>query len=95
MAAAKEKSFTGFKPSDIPKRKNILSSGDYSSANPHPDYIKRGPLITKEIFDKWTPDLLGIPDINCIDLSKPPPQIKMWSASPDDLQFINNSIRGV
>ena len=28
---------------------------------PHPDYLAKGPLITNEMFDKWTPDLLNIP----------------------------------
>ena len=28
---------------------------------PHPDYIKKGPIITRQMFDKWTPDLLGLP----------------------------------
>ena len=67
----------------------------YSSSNPHPDYIKKGPLFTQEMFDKWTPDLLGIPDINTIDLSQPPPNFKTWSASAQELATINASIRGV
>ena len=27
----------------------------------HPDYWKKGPVITDAMFRKWTPDLLGIP----------------------------------
>ena len=34
---------------------------DSSSREPHPDYVKKGPLITQEMYNKWTPDLLGIP----------------------------------
>ena len=28
---------------------------------PHPDYVKKGPVITTAMFNKWTPDLFGIP----------------------------------
>ena len=45
------------------KRGQVHSSdADVSSGSvPHPDYIKKGPVITREMYDKWTPDLLGIP----------------------------------
>ena len=29
---------------------------------PHPGYLEKGPLITKEIFDKWKPEYLGLPE---------------------------------
>ena len=32
-----------------------------SGREPHPDYLKKGPLITTEMFNKWTPDMLGVP----------------------------------
>ena len=28
---------------------------------PHPDYLAKGPLITRDMFDKWAPDMLGPP----------------------------------
>ena len=27
----------------------------------HPDYYVKGPVISKAMYDKWTPDMLGIP----------------------------------
>ena len=32
-----------------------------SGRPPHPDYIKKGPIITQDMFKKWTPDLLNLP----------------------------------
>ena len=29
-----------------------------SGKPPHPDYVKKGPIITTEMFNKWTPDML-------------------------------------
>ena len=26
---------------------------------PHPDYLAKGPVITRDMFNKWTPDMLG------------------------------------
>ena len=31
------------------------------SRNVHPNYFKKGPVITKAMYDKWTPDMLNIP----------------------------------
>ena len=28
---------------------------------PHPNYVAKGPIITREMFDKWSPDMLGLP----------------------------------
>ena len=30
----------------------------------HPKYIEKGPVITHEMYNKWTPELLGIPNRN-------------------------------
>ena len=30
-----------------------------SGRPPHPDYLAKGPIISREMYDKWTPDLLG------------------------------------
>ena len=29
-----------------------------SGKPPHPNYVKKGPIITTEMFNKWTPDML-------------------------------------
>ena len=29
---------------------------------PLSDYIKKGPIFTREMFDKWSPELLGLPE---------------------------------
>ena len=42
------------------KQTSKKSLSETMSTNPHPDYLKRGPLITREMFNKWTPELLGI-----------------------------------
>ena len=55
-----------------PKNKQNSASGKIqttldleSGRQVHPDYyIKKGPVITNEVFNKWTPDLLGIPSRN-------------------------------
>ena len=33
-----------------------------TSRQPHPDYLAKGDVITREMFDKWTPDLLNLPN---------------------------------
>ena len=66
-----------------------------SGKKPHPDYLKRGPIITKEIFDKWTPDLLGIPspppDKPVRKTRNPNPKYvdAMWSASQQEIDQLN------
>ena len=43
-----------FKPSES-------TPADHSETltpNPHPEYLRKGPLITTEMFQKWTPDML-------------------------------------
>ena len=40
---------------------------------PHPDYVRKGPIITTEMFQKWTPDLLDLPT-RPVRQSRNPPQ---------------------
>ena len=42
----------------------ILNERENSNkpSGPHPDYVAKGPLITQQMFDKWTPDLFDIPN---------------------------------
>ena len=42
-------------------KSNADSLSDSMSSTPHPDYLAKGPLITREMFNKWTPDLLNLP----------------------------------
>ena len=35
-----------------------------SGNKPHPNYIAKGPIITRDMFNKWTPDLLGLPNVS-------------------------------
>ena len=42
------------------------------TSNPHPEYLRKGPLITKEMFQKWTPDLLGIPSTRPVRKTRNP-----------------------
>ena len=46
-------------PSSVKEKSKTSGS---SSRSPHPDYIRRGPLITEHMFNQWTPDLLNLPD---------------------------------
>ena len=71
-----------------------------TSRQPHPEYIKKGPLITKKMFDDadW-PEILQIPSNSRPRRStrNPSPQYVgslAWSASIQDLEAINNSITG-
>ena len=45
---------------DVPPPNVSPSFETLSGTQPHPNYLKKGPVITNEMFDKWTPDLLGI-----------------------------------
>ena len=49
---------TNKKPAKI---QTPLSRDTLSGQEPHPDYVKKGPLITEDMFNKWSPDLLGLP----------------------------------
>ena len=39
----------------------IQTCDTLSDKAPHPDYVKKGPIITDDMFQKWSPELLGIP----------------------------------
>ena len=73
-----------------------------SGKRPHPNYLKRGPIFTKEMWDKWTPDLLGIPSSTSnrptrSTRNKNPKYVdSIWSASDQEIDDINchlNAIR--
>ena len=67
-----------------------------TGSRPHPDYLRKGPLITRQMFDKWTPDLLGIPSsrpvrstrnpnplyVDSISVSGPPPKLGFPPSKP-------------
>ena len=65
---------------------------------PHPGYLAKGPLITTEMFEKWTPDLLGLPSVGNerpirSTRNKNPLYVNaMWSASKEELEIINRSV---
>ena len=46
------------KPAKIQTAKQAVHDPD-TGRNVHPDYLNKGPLITKEMFDKWTPSIVG------------------------------------
>ena len=50
-------------PAERGKIQNELTSSaePLSGRQPHPNYLRKGPVITREMFDKWSPDLLGLP----------------------------------
>ena len=73
-----------------------------TTKTPHPDYVKKGPLITDEMFSKWTPELLNLPSrpvrstrnpnpvyVDSIECSFSP---AAWSASNAEIEALNNSI---
>ena len=64
---------------------------------PHPDYIKKGPLITEQMFDKWTPELLNLPQRPVRSTRNPQPYYvdsfhRPWSASKSDIRELNEWI---
>ena len=55
--------------SSLPADQPVESASNFESADPvvtldgqtpHPDYVKKGPIITNGMFEKWTPDLLNL-----------------------------------
>ena len=84
---------TNDKPAKIQKRDYDTLSGK----QPHPGYIEKGPIITTEMFQKWTPDLLGLPSaserpVRSTRNRNPTYVDAMWSASKDELAMINYSV---
>ena len=46
-------------PSARPSRKTAKIQTHYETLSgraPHPDYLKKGPVITRQMFDQWSPD---------------------------------------
>ena len=76
-----------------------------TAKTPHPDYIKKGPLITEQMFREWTPELLNLPPRPVRSTRNPNPVYvdsiesgagvfgpAAWSASVAEIKAINNSI---
>ena len=96
--------------SSFPERGKIQMSDPASSSvpeeislngsAPHPNYVAKGPLITRDMFDKWTPELLNLPGINrpVRSTRNPAPKyvdatsVTAWSASPQEIASINAAI---
>ena len=51
-----------FKMADIPSDATGKSKQTCQPAKIQKPVESKGPLITREIFEKWTPELLGIPN---------------------------------
>ena len=79
-----------------------------SGRRPHPDYIAKGPIISREMYDKWTPDLLGIPQTSRPVRSTRNPCPKYvdsasnmscfmgsiaWSATKSEINELNSAIQ--
>ena len=62
----------------------------------HPDYVKKGPLITTKAFQNWTPDLLGLPSdsrpVRSTRNKNPSYVDAIWSASQEEIDALNQSI---
>ena len=87
-------------PNSAERGKIQTSFNTLSGKPPHPDYIRRGPLITEEMFNKWTPELLGIdpkttrptrttrnPNPRYVDSIHRP-----WSASVEEINLLNQQL---
>ena len=48
--------------SSTPAERGKIQMSDSSRPDPHPEYIRKGPLITDSMFNKWSPDMLGLPN---------------------------------
>ena len=55
-------------PAPVPnggKFKTPVPDNDYPETlggkPPHPGYLEKGPLFTREMWDKWTPEMLNLP----------------------------------
>ena len=69
---------------------------------PHPEYIKKGPIITDTMFSKWTPELLNLPSRPVRSTRNPNPVYvdsiacdfspAAWSATDAEIEALNNSI---
>ena len=75
MPASTSTSPTMSSSPDSPKRKPRKRQGQQSKNHtdiqyetlsgkkPHPGYLAKGPIFTKEIWDKWKPEYLGLPPV--------------------------------
>ena len=62
----------------------------------HPEYLTKGPVITNDMFQRWTPDLLGLPSdsrpVRSTRNRNPNYVDSIWSASKEEIAVINASI---
>ena len=68
------------KKSPAPETTAGQATTTISGKQPHPNYAKKGPIITEEMFQKWAPDHFNIPENNSvatIQFNVPPPN---WSS---------------
>ena len=68
-----------------------------SGRRPHPDYLKKGPVITDEMFQKWTPDLLNLPrrPVRATRNQSPKYVDAIWSATPEDIAALNEQLNSL
>ena len=97
---ARNRPITGASASTSSKPAKIQteSTDTLTGRQPHPNYVKKGPVITDEMFQKWTPDLLGLPDrpVRTTRNKSPKYVDAIWSATPDEVAALNehlNSLR--
>ena len=60
--------------SEPAKIQTRLTNETLTGKAPHPEYLKKGPIITQSMFQRWTPDLLDIPARPVRQTRNPNPQ---------------------
>ena len=76
-----------------------------SGNKPHPAYLTKGPIISEEMYNKWTPQMLGLPESRPVRSTRnPSPKYvdsisldashvpRFWSASKSELESLNKAI---
>ena len=56
------------------ERGNIQNYDTLSGRRPHPEYLRKGPIITSDMYNQWTPDLLGVPSRSSRSTRNPNPR---------------------
>ena len=79
------------------KRGNIQTPvhDTLSGRAPHPDYVAKGPVITREMFNKWTPDLLNIPSTPSPSTSSPSTERPVRSTRNPALNYVGALINSL
>ena len=70
-----------------------------SGKAPHPEYLKKGPIITRQMFDNWTPDIfadagssMSVRPVRRTRNQAPRYVDAMDLNTPEDLQLINGQL---